>query len=153
LTFYKSINQSINATARTSVTCALNRFCHVHECRGATTFSTLGVQFLGLYVQSKMRMVYPVSWTAVCYVTVITLFIKKLGWSVQIFWGSGAPDPSSGFALAVTGRPTLLQETESGMGLAGNFHVHTVLIYRPISLARSWPLLLSLCPVPYGTAT
>jgi len=35
-------------------------------------------------------MVYPVSCTAVCYVTVITLFIKELGWSVQIW---GYPDP------------------------------------------------------------
>jgi len=34
-------------------------------------------------------MVYPVAWTAVCYVTVITLFIKKVG-------GSGPP---SGCAL------------------------------------------------------
>ena len=35
-------------------------------------------------------MVYLVSCTAVCYVTVITLFIKKVGWSIQI-WGSGPP--------------------------------------------------------------
>ena len=38
------------------------------------------------------RMVYPVSCTAVCYVTVITLFIKKLGWSVQIL-GVRTPTP------------------------------------------------------------
>ena len=37
-------------------------------------------------------MVYPVSWTAVCYVTVITLFIKKVGVvRPNIFLGSGPP--------------------------------------------------------------
>jgi len=35
-------------------------------------------------------MVYPVLWTAVCYVTVMQSSSKKLGWSVQIF---GGPDP------------------------------------------------------------
>ena len=39
--------------------------------RGAITFSKLGVQLLGLgyciSLQNKIRMVYPVSWTAVCY--------------------------------------------------------------------------------------
>jgi len=30
-------------------------------------------------VQNKIQVVYPVSWTAVCYVTVTTLFIKKVG--------------------------------------------------------------------------
>jgi len=30
-------------------------------------------------VQNKIQMVYLVPWTAVCYVTVITLFIKKVG--------------------------------------------------------------------------
>ena len=52
-------------------------------------------------------MVYPVSWTAVCYVTVLTLFIKKeLGWSVQkkFFWGGGVrtPDPPVVAPLVVT---------------------------------------------------
>jgi len=38
-------------------------------------------------------MVYPVSCTLVCYVTVITFFIKKLGWSVQFFFFGGGADP------------------------------------------------------------
>jgi len=61
--------------------------------RGETMFAKLGVQFLGLvYCTEQNTDVYPVSWTAVCYVTVITLFIKKLGWSVQFFFfGGGAP--------------------------------------------------------------
>jgi len=37
-------------------------------------------------------MVYPVSWTAVCYVTVITLFIKKVGVVRPNFGGSGPPN-------------------------------------------------------------
>ena len=45
-------------------------------------------------VQNKIRMVYPVSCTAVCYVTVITLFIKKLGWSVQILGVRTSRTPS-----------------------------------------------------------
>jgi len=40
-------------------------------------------------------MVYPVSWTAVCYVTVITLFIKKLGMVRPIFFfGGGRSGPT-----------------------------------------------------------
>jgi len=42
-------------------------------------------------VQNKIRMVYPVSWTAVCYVTVITLFIKNVGVVRPNFGGSGPP--------------------------------------------------------------
>ena len=63
--------------------------------RGATTFSKLGVQFLGLgnIVQNKIRMVYPVSWTAVRYVTVITLFIKKVGVVRQILGVRTSPTP------------------------------------------------------------
>jgi len=38
-------------------------------------------------------MVYPVSCTAVCYVTVIAPFIKKVGGGPSKFWGSGPPDP------------------------------------------------------------
>jgi len=38
-------------------------------------------------------MVYPVSWTAVCYVTVIALFIKKVGVIRPNFGGSGPPIP------------------------------------------------------------
>ena len=46
-----------------------------------------------------MRMVYPVLCTAGCYVTVSTLFIKKVGVVRPIFFffgggGSGLPDPS-----------------------------------------------------------
>jgi len=45
-------------------------------------------------------MVYPVSFTAVCYVTVITLFIKKVGVvRPNFFGGSGLSRPSSGCAL------------------------------------------------------
>jgi len=38
-------------------------------------------------------MVYPILWTALCYVTVITLFIKKVGVIRPNFGGSGPPDP------------------------------------------------------------
>jgi len=41
-------------------------------------------------VQNKIRMVYPFLWTAVCYVTVITLFVKKVGVVLPNF---GGPDP------------------------------------------------------------
>jgi len=55
-------------------------------------------------VQNKIRMLYPVSCTAVCYVTVITLFIKKVGVVRPHFLGGGGPDPPdpppSGCALA-----------------------------------------------------
>ena len=44
-------------------------------------------------VQNKMRMVYPVSWTAVCYVTVITLFIKEVGVVRPNFGGPDPPTP------------------------------------------------------------
>ena len=44
-------------------------------------------------------MVYPVSWTAVCYVTVITLFIKIVGVVRPNFGGSGPPPTPSGCAL------------------------------------------------------
>ena len=37
-------------------------------------------------------MVYSVSWTAVCYVTVMTLFVKKVGVVRPNFGGSGPPD-------------------------------------------------------------
>ena len=43
-------------------------------------------------IQNKIRMIYQVSRTAVCYVTVITLFIKKVGVVHPIFFGGG-PDP------------------------------------------------------------
>jgi len=47
-------------------------------------------------------MVYPVSCTAGCYVTVITLFVKKVGVVRPIFfWGGEVPDPPSGCALGV----------------------------------------------------
>ena len=39
-------------------------------------------------------MVYPVSCTAVCYVTVTTLFIKKVGVVRPNFWGVRTPPPS-----------------------------------------------------------
>ena len=68
--------------------------------RGATTLSKLGVQFLGLgYCTEKIRIVYPVSCTAVCYVTVITLFVKKVGMVRPNFGGSGPPLPLSSCAL------------------------------------------------------
>jgi len=52
--------------------------------RGASTFSKLGVQFLGLgYCKNKIQMIYPVSCTAVCYITIITHPTKKL----QKRWG------------------------------------------------------------------
>jgi len=51
-------------------------------------------------VQNKIRMVYPVSCTAVCYVTVITLFIKKVG-VVRSHVGVRALWPPSGCALAL----------------------------------------------------
>jgi len=38
-------------------------------------------------------MVYPVSWTAVCYVTVVTLFIKKVGVVRPNFGGPDPPTP------------------------------------------------------------
>jgi len=60
--------------------------------RGATTFSKLGVQFLGLryYYPSteKIRQVYPV-WCSQLHND--TLFIKKLrkkSWGPSKFWGS-----------------------------------------------------------------
>ena len=76
--------------------------------RGATTFSKLGVQFIGLViVQNEIRMVYAVSCTAVCCVTVIiTLFIKKVG-VVRPNLGGGPdlPDPPpSCCALAMVSR-------------------------------------------------
>ena len=53
--------------------------------RAQPRFQSWGSNSLVLViVQNKIRMVYRVSCTAVCYVTVIALFIKKLGWSVQI---------------------------------------------------------------------
>jgi len=55
----------------------------------------VGVQFIGLViVQNEIRMVYAVSCTAVCCVTVIiTLFIKKVGVVHPNFGGSGPPRP------------------------------------------------------------
>jgi len=44
-------------------------------------------------------MVYPVLWTAVCYVTVITLFIKKVGVVRPNFGGQTPLRPPSGSAL------------------------------------------------------
>jgi len=44
-------------------------------------------------------MVYLVSWTAVCYVTVITLIIKKVGVVRPNFWGGG-PDPPTPSVVA-----------------------------------------------------
>jgi len=38
-------------------------------------------------------MVYPISCTAVCYVTVITLFIEKVGVVHPNFGGPDPPDP------------------------------------------------------------
>ena len=62
--------------------------------RGATTFSKLGVQLLGLcFVQNKIRMIFPVSCTAVCYVTVITLFITNVGVVRPNFGGPDPPRP------------------------------------------------------------
>jgi len=60
------------------------------QSRGATTFSKLGAS------NSWSRLLYsfPVSCTAVCYVTVIALFIKKVGVVRPNFGGSGPPpDP------------------------------------------------------------
>jgi len=68
--------------------------------RGATTFSKLGVQFLGLrYYTKQNTTVYPVSCTAVC------CYVKKnLGWwSVQIL-GVRTPSTPSGCALAQSDR-------------------------------------------------
>jgi len=65
--------------------------------RDATTFSKLGVQFLGLGYCAEQNTdgICPVSCTAVCYVTVITLFIKKVGVvrSIFFFGGGRGPDP------------------------------------------------------------
>ena len=59
--------------------------------KDATTFSKLGSNSLvKVIIQNKIWMVYPVSWTAVCYVTIITLFIKKVGVVRPNF---GCPDP------------------------------------------------------------
>jgi len=55
--------------------------------RGATTFSMLGVQFVHC---------------SLCYVTVITLFIKKVGVVHPNFGGPDLPDPPSGCALDAT---------------------------------------------------
>jgi len=41
-------------------------------------------------IQNKIWMVYPVSCTAVCYVTVITLFIKNVRVVHPIFFGGGS---------------------------------------------------------------
>jgi len=49
-----------------------------------------------------MQMVYPVSWSAVCYVTVITLFMKKVG-VVRPNFGGPDPRPPNGCALGITG--------------------------------------------------
>ena len=65
--------------------------------KGATTFSKLGGS--NSTVQNKIRMIYPVSCTAVCYVTVITLFIKKVGVVRPNFKGPDPHDPTSGCAL------------------------------------------------------
>ena len=66
-------------------------------------FQSWGVQFLGLgYCTEQNAMVYPVSWTALCFVTVITLFIKNVwgGPSNFFFWGGvRTPRPLSGCAL------------------------------------------------------
>ena len=65
---------------------------------GATTFSKFEVQFPGLCyedIQNKIRMVYPVSCTAVCHVTVIALFMKKVGAIRPNFGGPDAPPPIS----------------------------------------------------------
>ena len=69
--------------------------------RAATTFSKLGVQFLGLQVivQNKIRMVYPFSWTACSLLRNGNhSSSKKLGWSVQIL-GVRTPRTPSGCAL------------------------------------------------------
>jgi len=47
-------------------------------------------------IQNKIWMVYPVSCTALCYVTV-----KKLGWSIRIF---GGPDPPTSPVVAPMGK-------------------------------------------------
>ena len=80
-----------------------------------------------LLVQNKIRMVYPVSCTAVCYL--ITLFIKKVGWSVQFFffWGGGVrtpPNPPAVAPLADRAR-LMLRWTHLGWEqcVAGNRHV------------------------------
>jgi len=62
-------------------------------------------------VQNKIQMVYPVSWTAVCCVTVITLHQKSWG-GPSIFFGGAAPRPRSGCAVdeeeGVRGRKELV---------------------------------------------
>ena len=55
-------------------------------------------------VQNKIWMVYLISCTAVCYVTVITLFIKKVGVVHPIFWGSGPPLPDPPVVAPVMGK-------------------------------------------------
>ena len=67
-------------------------------CRGATTFSKLGSPIpwsrllyrtkYGWYTQFR-----GLQSAAVCYVTVITLFIKKFEWSVHFFFGGGVRTP------------------------------------------------------------
>jgi len=51
-------------------------------------------------------MVYPFSWTAVCYVTVITLFVKKVGVVRPNFGGPDLPvvAPLHSAATAITQR-------------------------------------------------
>jgi len=65
------------------------------ENRGTTTFSKLGVQFLGLgYCTEQNTDGIPmVSCNAVCCVTVITLFIKKVGMVRPNFGGFRTPRP------------------------------------------------------------
>jgi len=65
--------------------------------RGATTFSKLGVQFLGLgYYTEQMRMVYSVSCTAAC------SYVKSWGGPSKLGEGVRTPQapPPSGCALA-----------------------------------------------------
>ena len=52
-------------------------------------------------MQNKIWMVYPVSWTSVCYVTVMTLFIKKVGVIRPNFGGVRTPDSPVVAPLAI----------------------------------------------------
>jgi len=88
-------------------------------------------------------MVYPVSCTAFCYVTVITLFIKKLGWSVQIL---GGPDPSTPLVVAPLAHPSLQSKRQ-----IDRFSHFCTAHGRPGKVSSAWSgMSLSLIAPSYG---
>ena len=125
-----------------------NDYCNSSERRGAlrgtTTFSKLGVQFLGLgyYTERNMDGIPSYMHCSVLRNGIITLFIKKV-WVVHPNFGGPDPGPPSGCAfvyMCVIYSKIAYYVSFTTSSLVKCWHLYFVFRSREVLSSEQWPL-------------